>query len=120
MIRSCCSVTLYVSGLRGIIRSCSKSSQIINESLPIFLDSAVSASLPSNARRVYLKLVQIGGGVAAVVIATTLICGCHYSTSSLSAHRYFQLFSGMNWNACVFCFRRANDSVGHLPQTESE
>ena len=46
--------------------------KIVNESLPIFLDSAVSRWF-SNVKSSGVHMVQIGGGVAAVIISTLLI-----------------------------------------------
>lgn len=50
-------------------------SQIVNESLPIFLDSAVRISLLFLQADNILKyrLLQLGGGLAAVIISTTMI-----------------------------------------------
>ena len=45
----------------------------MNESLPIFLDSAVGFLGPSSHSIVSQRLIKIGGGVAAVIISTALI-----------------------------------------------
>lgn len=48
--------------------------QIINESLPIFLDNAVSGKLEAieSMRSIDLPL-QLGGGIAAIIISTAAI-----------------------------------------------